>query len=77
LGGGTSYAVYRFDGIRIRPSACDLADAAHLVATVRDEPGLWQRWTDTTADPDERYTYFVTALDRAYRESRTSNPAFN
>jgi hypothetical protein len=34
-----------------------------------------QRWTDTTAAPGSAYTYVVTALDRAYRESGTSNRA--
>ncbi len=61
----TSYAVYRFDGARHHVSPCDLADATHLVATTRETS-----WTDETAEPGERYTYVVTALDRAYRESR-------
>jgi uncharacterized lipoprotein YddW (UPF0748 family) len=64
-GTGTSYAVYRFDGARARVTPCDLADATHLVATTRDT-----HWTDGTAEPGQRYTYVVTALDRAYRESR-------
>jgi uncharacterized lipoprotein YddW (UPF0748 family) len=74
-GAGTSYAVYRFDGLRPTPGACGLADATHLVATVHDNGQRWQRWTDTTAVDGEHYTYFVTALDRAYRESGASNPA--
>jgi hypothetical protein len=30
---------------------------------------------DTTAVPGSPYAYYVTALDRAYRESVPSNPA--
>jgi uncharacterized lipoprotein YddW (UPF0748 family) len=74
LGTSSSYAVYRFDGIQRRPPACEFADATHLVGTVPDD-GLLQSWVDTTAEPGQRYTYFVTALDRAYRESGRSNPA--
>jgi uncharacterized lipoprotein YddW (UPF0748 family) len=70
------YAVYRFDGSGVRPSACDLADATHLVGTLRGGQGsAAQRWTDPTAAPGSAYTYVVTALDRAYRESGTSNRA--
>ena len=72
----TSYAVYRFDGAKADPRACDFADASHLVASVRgDDAGSAQSWTDTTAVPGASYTYFVTALDRAYRESGRSAPA--
>ena len=72
----TSYAVYRFDGAKADPRACDFADASHLVASVRgDDAGSAQSWTDTTAVPGAAYTYLVTALDRAYRESGRSAPA--
>ena len=65
-GTGTSYAVYRVDGRKV--DRCDTADARNLVATVRGE-----EYVDTTA-PSGRVTYVVTALDRAYRESRTGRP---
>jgi uncharacterized lipoprotein YddW (UPF0748 family) len=59
----TSYAVYRFDG-QPHLQDCDFADAAHLLATVRD------RWfIDTTAAAGRPYTYYVTALDRLSAES--------
>ena len=38
LGTATSYAIYRFDGPG-RAAGCDLADAAHLVGTVRATRG--------------------------------------
>ncbi|MDG4824526.1 family 10 glycosylhydrolase [Asanoa sp. WMMD1127] len=63
FGKATSYAVYRFDGIRV-PTACDRADATHLLDTVRAES-----FVDTTAQPGQRYTYVVTALDRLWNES--------
>ncbi|HSE07629.1 MAG TPA: family 10 glycosylhydrolase [Nocardioidaceae bacterium] len=72
-GPGTSYAVYRLDG-RPRAGRCDLADAEHLIATVRRDGGSVQRYTDDAA-PSESPTYYVTALDRAYRESRPGRPA--
>lgn len=67
--GATSYAVYRFDAAT-RPGPCAFADAAHLVATVRG-----QGWTDPDTAPGHRYTYYVSALDRAGRESQPSSPA--
>jgi uncharacterized lipoprotein YddW (UPF0748 family) len=70
FGAVTSYAVYRFDGLTF-PSGCDLADATHLVATVRG-----RGWTDTTAVAGHRYTYYVTALDRLWHESIPSPPRF-
>jgi hypothetical protein len=69
-GGGRSYAVYRFAGADADVEPCDLADATHLVATTRDH-----QWVDTTAEPDQSYTYVVTALDRAYRESAPTSGA--
>ncbi|MEV0127897.1 family 10 glycosylhydrolase [Dactylosporangium sp. NPDC050688] len=64
----TSYGVYRLDGTTV-PGACDLADAAHLVATVRGT-----MYTDPTAEPGRHYTYVVTALDRRWHESPPSPP---
>ena len=63
-GAGSSYAVYRID--HGAPTPCDLRDATHLIATVRGD-----HWVDREA-PGHRVTYVVTALDRAYRESRPS-----
>ncbi|HET7356314.1 MAG TPA: family 10 glycosylhydrolase [Nocardioidaceae bacterium] len=68
-GHGASYAVYRFAHSQI--SGCDLADADHLVATVHAVAGTSsQRFVDAHAPTRWRPTYVVTALDRAYRESR-------
>jgi uncharacterized lipoprotein YddW (UPF0748 family) len=64
----TSYGVYRFDGVTI-PKGCELADAAHLVATVRGTT-----YIDPTAEAGKRYTYVVTALDRLWNESAGSPP---
>ena len=68
FGKATSYAVYRFDGTRI-PSACDLADATHLIGTTRT-----QSYVDSSAQPGQRYTYVVTALDRLWNESPMGLP---
>ncbi len=72
-GSGSSYAIYRVDG---RPDRCALADAENLLATVHHRPGRIQKYVDPAAvtadETGERTTYFVTALDRAYRESRPS-----
>jgi hypothetical protein len=72
-GKATSYAVYRLTG---RPGRCDLADATHLVGTVRAGRGPLQTFTDTTAVAGQRYSYVVTALDRSHNESRPSPPRF-
>ncbi|MFF5225443.1 glycoside hydrolase family 10 protein [Dactylosporangium sp. NPDC000521] len=64
----TSYGVYRLDGTTAA-RACDLADATHLIATVRGTT-----YTDTTAEPGKHYTYVVTALDRRWHESPASPP---
>jgi uncharacterized lipoprotein YddW (UPF0748 family) len=63
-GRGTWYAVYRFDG-QTHAGRCDFADASHLVATVRST-----QWTDPTAQAGQRYTYYVTAIDRTWHESQ-------
>jgi hypothetical protein len=72
-GGGTSYAVYRVEGRRTDP--CDLADAEHLVGTVRGDGDGVQRYVDAAGPATGPVTYYVTALDRAYRESRPGQPA--
>ncbi|MEV4533085.1 family 10 glycosylhydrolase [Asanoa sp. NPDC049518] len=64
FGEATGYAVYRFNGIRV-PTGCDRADADHLLGTVRGS----QSFVDSTAQPGQRYTYVVTALDRLWNES--------
>ena len=56
-----SYAVYRFDK---RPDICDFADARHLVDVV--SAGGGHHYADSGAKPG---LYYVTALDRAGRES--------
>jgi uncharacterized lipoprotein YddW (UPF0748 family) len=71
----TSFAVYRLDGHRF-VERCDLADASHLVGTVRAVRGPLQSFTDPTAVPEQRYTYLVTALDRSHNESGPSMPRF-
>ena len=65
----TSFAVYRVNG---PADAIDIDDAANLVATRRAEPGVVQRFVDTTAEPGAVYTYAVTALDRVWNESAPS-----
>jgi uncharacterized lipoprotein YddW (UPF0748 family) len=67
----TSFAIYRFDG-RVRPDACDFVDATHLLTTVRGNGRTLQSFTDPTATAGARYTYAVSALDRAGNESRPS-----
>jgi uncharacterized lipoprotein YddW (UPF0748 family) len=71
----TSYAVYRLDGHQLA-GRCDLADARHLVGTVRAVRGTLQSFTDTTAVAGRTYTYVVTALDRSHNESWPSAPRF-
>jgi uncharacterized lipoprotein YddW (UPF0748 family) len=71
----TSYAVYRFDGFTV-PGRCRFADAAHLVATVRATDGTTQSYVDTTAVAGQRYSYYVTAVDRLWNESPPSPPRF-
>ncbi len=71
FGEAASYAVYRFDGLKLLPSGCDLADATHLVGTTRSTS-----FTDPTAVAGQRYTYFVTSLDRLYNESFPSPARF-
>jgi uncharacterized lipoprotein YddW (UPF0748 family) len=58
----TAYAVYRADGTD--------GDAV-LLATLRATADDVQGWTDATAAAGRRYTYCVTALDRAANESGT------
>jgi uncharacterized lipoprotein YddW (UPF0748 family) len=74
FGDPASYAVYRFDGVDPVPGACGFADATHLIATQRATAGESQTFVDTTAEPGKRYTYFVSAVDRLWNESRPSPP---
>jgi uncharacterized lipoprotein YddW (UPF0748 family) len=64
------YAVYRVSG---RGDRCVTADAEHLLTYERAEAGSSatrrHSYVDTTAPARGRVTYYVTALDRAYRES--------
>ncbi|MBV1852875.1 glycoside hydrolase family 10 protein [Catellatospora tritici] len=69
FGQAASYAVYRFDGFQPRLGACDLADATHLITTTRGTS-----FTDTTAVAGQRYTYYVTSVDRLWNESPASPP---
>lgn len=66
----TSYAVYRFAGLSF-PGACGFADATNLLGTTRGTS-----FTDATAQAGQRYTYYVTALDRLWNESPASPPRF-
>ncbi|HEY1488483.1 MAG TPA: family 10 glycosylhydrolase [Micromonosporaceae bacterium] len=75
FGSVTSYAIYRFDGLTA-PGTCGLADASHLVASLRATPGAAQRWIDPTAQAGHAYTYYVTALDRNWNESAAGPPGF-
>jgi uncharacterized lipoprotein YddW (UPF0748 family) len=75
-GPGASFAVYRFGGRVPDLGRCSFADATHLVATVRRGEGTRQRLVDTTVADTGRFTYYVTALSRAYRESPHSQAAF-
>jgi hypothetical protein len=67
----TAFAVYRFDGA-VAVRACDIADASHLLGAVRTTGDRLQSFVDTTAEPDRRYTYVLTALDRLQNESEPS-----
>jgi uncharacterized lipoprotein YddW (UPF0748 family) len=62
-----SFAVYRVDGWFPEADECELADAAQLLGTVRGTSFL-----DTTVAGKEKYTYYVTALDRTWHESAPS-----
>lgn len=69
------YAIYRFSA-RGHHGICDLNDPQYLLTTVRrgaDDRRTAQTFVDTTAQPGQTYTYFVTALDRFNQESRPSD----
>ncbi|TDV40689.1 glycoside hydrolase family 10 protein [Actinophytocola oryzae] len=74
-GAATSFAVYRLDGHTLL-GRCDLADGRHLVGTLRAGRGPVQTFTDATAVAGQRYSYVVTALDRAHNEGWPSTPRF-
>jgi uncharacterized lipoprotein YddW (UPF0748 family) len=69
--GSAELALYRLDGIHLAGS-CELVDARHLIATARTTPGLLATFTDTTAQPGQRYTYLLTTLDRLHNQSKAS-----
>jgi hypothetical protein len=52
---------------RVKTGDCLLADATHLVATLRAGSG-YVTWTDTSAG-GQRYTYVITGVDRLWNES--------
>ncbi|HEU5384168.1 MAG TPA: family 10 glycosylhydrolase [Ktedonobacteraceae bacterium] len=78
----TYYAVYRCDH---SSNACDSANALHLLGTVRhvdsatsagkhsNGDGVLQTFVDTTAQANQTYTYYITALDRLHHESQPSD----
>lgn len=68
----TSYAIWRLPG-RVSPTSADLADATHLVATVRADGRPPQTWIDHTP-LDGASTYVITAYDRLWHESAASRP---
>lgn len=73
--GATAYAIYRFAG-QGHHDICDFNDPQYLLTTVRhtdNQDGLLQTFVDTTAQPGQTYTYYVTALDRFNQESRPSD----
>ena len=63
--GANSYLVYRFEGSRPR---IRLNDPRCIVAKCLGESTT--RFTDKTADPQKKYVYAVTAVDRLNNESR-------
>lgn len=67
----TSFAIWRFDGT-VSPTADDLADASHLLATIRATDSRVHDYLDTTAGPGATYTYVVTGYDRLWNESAPS-----
>lgn len=75
FGRATSYAVYRFDGTTL-PGRCGLADAGNLIGTVRATDGRSQSYLDVTGEAGQRYSYYVTAVDRLANEGPLSPPWF-
>ncbi|MEM7382639.1 MAG: family 10 glycosylhydrolase, partial [Bacteroidota bacterium] len=68
----TYYAIYRFKSDRV--GELDDTNDNLLAVTPFHPDGLKYRYIDRTADPNEFYTYIVTALSRQHVESRPSNP---
>ncbi|WP_283132996.1 glycoside hydrolase family 10 protein [Rhizohabitans arisaemae] len=66
--GARSYAVYRVPG-EVGEPGCALTDASNLLAVVPETT-----YTDGSADPARKYTYFVTALDPLQHESAPASP---
>ncbi|MGH2507360.1 MAG: family 10 glycosylhydrolase [Ktedonobacteraceae bacterium] len=70
-----SYAVYRFTG-RGHRNRCDFNDAQFLLTTIRrtnSSANSLHTFVDTTAQPGQIYTYYVTALNRFNQESKPSD----
>ncbi|QNN53025.1 glycoside hydrolase family 10 protein [Nocardioides mesophilus] len=65
-GDDAAYAIYRVSGRSA--DLCDTADAEHLLGWFRADSEGDQAYLDEAA-PSDGVTYYVTALDRAYRES--------
>jgi uncharacterized lipoprotein YddW (UPF0748 family) len=65
FGDAVSFAVYRVDGWHPLPDECELSDAAQLIGTVRGTS-----FVDATAVEGQKYTYYVTSLDRVWHESK-------
>nr|WP_232345403.1 family 10 glycosylhydrolase [Paenactinomyces guangxiensis] len=63
------FVVYRFEGNKV----LDIGDSKYLLATVRKTNGVFQSFTDKTAEPGKKYTYVITAADRLHNESAISN----
>ncbi|MBL3629009.1 glycoside hydrolase family 10 protein, partial [Bacillus sp. RHF6] len=57
----TYYAIYRAEGESTKT----------LLGTVRKTNGQ-QTFLDETADPNKKYTYYVTSADRLHNESKAS-----
>ncbi|GAB3443011.1 glycoside hydrolase family 10 protein [Actinophytocola sediminis] len=65
-----AYGVYRVEGTQAH---CATVDGRNLVATLRADAGP-VTFVDPGAQHGTKYTYVVTALDRAHNESTASHP---
>ncbi len=75
FGTASSYAVYRFDGVG-PAGPCGFVDAGHLIGTVRSTNTDAQSYLDRGAVPGQRYTYYLTAVDRLGNESQPGPARF-
>ncbi|SFJ68558.1 glycoside hydrolase family 10 protein [Thermoflavimicrobium dichotomicum] len=66
------YVIYRFK----KDEAIDFDRPEHILTTIRRSGkfSIAQFYLDTTAQPDEQYVYYVTAVDRLHNESKPSKP---